>query len=235
VDLTFIEGMLPSLDLPWDDFWRALQKKAGYAVPDSVWAKLEPHENDWAFTTTLLSDLEQMETVLASLVEANAEGMTFREWTDTLDTRFEEAGWTSASDLPPSRLELIYRVQTSKAQAAAKWEWAQEGKDIFPYLMYSAIGDDRVREDHWALNGLVYAVDDPFWQSFYPPWDYNCRCDAISVSQDEVDENSWEVQNEPPEGVSPSDNFTGGPPDLDDVDDLQEQIDEKLQTLGANQ
>lgn len=235
MDLTFIEGMLPSLDLPWDDFWRALQQKAGYSIPADVWEQLAPHERDWAFTTTLLSDLEQMETVLASLVDANANGVPFGEWLDDLDKRFEEAGWTSASDLPPSRLELIYRVNTSKAQAAAKWQWAQEGKDIFPYLMYSAIDDGRVRDDHWALNGLVYPVDDPFWDSFYPPWDYNCRCDAIGVSPEEMDENGWDVQTEPPAGISPSADFTGGPPDLDDVDDLQDQIDDLLQTLGANQ
>ena len=44
--------------------------------------------------------------------------------------------------------------------------------------------DERTRDEHAALNGCVYPVDDPFWDAYYPPNDWNCRCDAEPTDSD---------------------------------------------------
>ena len=50
------------------------------------------------------------------------------------------------------------------------------------YQAYVPIHDARTRETHLALGKLgldgtgVFRRDDPFWDRFTPPWDYNCRC-----------------------------------------------------------
>lgn len=52
----------------------------------------------------------------------------------------------------------------------------------FPYSTYDAIHDDRVRPNHIALetHGIqgtnFYRNDDPVFNLFRPPWDYNDRC-----------------------------------------------------------
>lgn len=45
--------------------------------------------------------------------------------------------------------------------------------------------DERTRDSHRALNGIVRPVDDAFWKTYFPPNGWNCRCEAIQ-SDDKV-------------------------------------------------
>ncbi|MBR6060745.1 MAG: hypothetical protein IKP67_01610, partial [Spirochaetales bacterium] len=36
------------------------------------------------------------------------------------------------------------------------------------------------------MHGKVFRCDDPFWDSFYPPNGFNCRCDVIPLTDDEI-------------------------------------------------
>lgn len=86
--------------------------------------------------------------------------------------------------LSDSHIELVFRANVfsymSNAAHAALQD--QRSSDLFPYRLYQYTDDDRVRESHKLLgtSGLsgtaVYRADDPIWQEFRPPWDYNCRC-----------------------------------------------------------
>ena len=42
--------------------------------------------------------------------------------------------------------------------------------------------DASTRPEHAMLNELVYRYDDPFWQSFYPPNGWRCRCRVNALS-----------------------------------------------------
>ena len=58
----------------------------------------------------------------------------------------------------------------------------------FPYLQFSAIGDDRTPKTHLALERLgldgtaIYRRDDPFWRMFMPPLTDLCRCTVIPLT-----------------------------------------------------
>nr|DAN20558.1 MAG TPA: minor capsid component [Caudoviricetes sp.] len=62
------------------------------------------------------------------------------------------------------------------ATQASRWIDIQEGSDTHPYLEYVTADDKRVRENHRKLHGLIFPVDDVFWQQFYPPNGWGCRC-----------------------------------------------------------
>ena len=63
---------------------------------------------------------------------------------------------------------------------AVKWkEWEQDG-DRYD-LQYRTAGDDRVREEHAALDGTTLPPSDPFWDSYLPPNGWNCRCTTVQV------------------------------------------------------
>lgn len=41
-----------------------------------------------------------------------------------------------------------------------------------------------MRDEYAAYDGVTAPKDDPFWDSFYPPCDFNCRCDVVEVAGD---------------------------------------------------
>lgn len=97
-----------------------------------------------------------------------------------LGKEFEKLGLTPKS---PFQLETIFRTQASLAYSAGRWQ-ADQDPDIQEILWgykYVATGDDRVRPEHEALDGTTLPKDDPFWNRFFPPNGWNCRCQAISI------------------------------------------------------
>ena len=61
-------------------------------------------------------------------------------------------------------------------QMGARWQEYKDGEDEFPNLMYRTMEDDRVRPEHQALDGITLPLSDPFWNKYYPPNGWNCRC-----------------------------------------------------------
>lgn len=86
--------------------------------------------------------------------------------------------------LTPSHLETVYRTNIQAAFRDGRESVLRNPivSDVFPYQQYIATRDARVRHEHlWleslGLNGTsIYRRDDPIWNYFTPPWDYNCRC-----------------------------------------------------------
>jgi SPP1 gp7 family putative phage head morphogenesis protein len=109
-----------------------------------------------------------------------AEGVPTNKGVKVLSGKFEDLGLTPKSGF---QLETIYRTQSQIAYGAGRWE-ADQDPDIQEILWgyeYNTVGDDRVRPEHEALHGSKLPKDDPFWQSFWPPNGYNCRCVAIPL------------------------------------------------------
>ena len=80
-------------------------------------------------------------------------------------------------------LQAEYQTAVTAGQMAIKWQRIQRDKDLFPNLKYRTVGDERVREEHAALNGIIRPVDDPFWGSHYPPNGWRCRCDVVQTAE----------------------------------------------------
>jgi SPP1 gp7 family putative phage head morphogenesis protein len=76
-------------------------------------------------------------------------------------------------------LEAEYEFAVGSSQMAAKWN---DFADNDRYeLQYRTAGDNRVREEHAALNGTTLPKSDPFWSSYMPPNGWNCRCTVVEV------------------------------------------------------
>lgn len=81
-------------------------------------------------------------------------------------------------------LKTEYSTATQAGHMAQKWEDMQRNKELFPNLKYVTQGDDRVREEHEALHGVIAPIDDAFWSEHYPPNDWNCRCDVVQTAEE---------------------------------------------------
>lgn len=115
-----------------------------------------------------------------TLRELIAVGSTTGDAVKTLAQTMNGLGVTPSS---PHALETMFRTQAQVAYGAGRWI-ADQDPDIQEILWgytYVTVGDDRVREEHAALDGVTLPKDDPFWQRFFPPNGWNCRCQAIPV------------------------------------------------------
>lgn len=77
-------------------------------------------------------------------------------------------------------LRSEYNFVQASASMAAKWERFEEDGDRY-YLQYRTAGDDKVRPEHAALDRVTLPMSDPFWESYYPPNGWNCRCTVVQV------------------------------------------------------
>ena len=77
-------------------------------------------------------------------------------------------------------LHSEYNFVAASATMAAKWEQFAEDGDRY-YLQYRTAHDDKVRPEHAALDGVTLPMSDPFWETYYPPNGWNCRCSVVQV------------------------------------------------------
>lgn len=180
------------------------------------WQEMLDNEHDKAFTVAKMMDLDLLQTVQDSLSDAMEVGKDFKQWQEELTPRLQEAGWWGEQEIEnpqtgiketvqtgsASRLETIYRTNMQASYSAGQWQQIQEQKEIAPYLMYSAIDDDRVRPEHLAWNNLILPADDEFWDSHMPPNGWNCRCSVIQLSEDEIEEMGLEISSQAPKNAN---------------------------------
>lgn len=109
------------------------------------------------------------------------QGAHVAEAKQVLAYKFADHGIRATSK---SQLETIFRTQTQIAYASGKYKTERQDPDIEEILWgyrYVTTGDDRVRPTHWALEGVTLPKDHVFWEHFYPPNGWNCRCQAIPL------------------------------------------------------
>lgn len=88
-------------------------------------------------------------------------------------------------------LQAEYNMAVQSAQMASKWQDFEAHKD-FVNLQYRTAGDEKVREEHRALDGTTLPVEDPFWSEYLPPLGWNCRCTVVEVLKDKHPESNSE-------------------------------------------
>jgi len=77
-------------------------------------------------------------------------------------------------------LRTEYNFAIASAQGAARWADITAGGDDAE-IQYRTAGDDHVRVTHQILNGITLPATHPFWENYFPPNDWGCRCTAIQV------------------------------------------------------
>lgn len=86
-------------------------------------------------------------------------------------------------------LEAEYEFAVASSQAAA--QWANLGDRY--NLQYRTAQDERVRASHQVLADITLPKEDPFWNWFYPPNGWRCRCVAVEVLKGKYDESNSET------------------------------------------
>ncbi|MDO4693056.1 MAG: phage minor head protein [Eikenella sp.] len=173
----------------------------GYTVP-ADWPQRAQEAAAKAQTVAGLYRQDLVGELHQAMADAARQGKPFAAWRDDVAARFgakglqldqagdlvdTASGEVAGTGLTRARLETVYRTNMQSAFMAGRWQELQDNKAHMPYLQYTAVMDSRTRPRHRALHGLVYHIDDAFWDAFYPPNGYNCRCTVTAYSQRDLD------------------------------------------------
>lgn len=77
-------------------------------------------------------------------------------------------------------MQTEYQTAISTSIGASRFWEMQNNADTLPFWEYQTTGDDRVREAHRKLNGMIFKANDTIWNTIYPPNGWNCRCEVIA-------------------------------------------------------
>ncbi len=86
-------------------------------------------------------------------------------------------------------LRAEYNFVAASAEMAGKWEQFMRDGDRYN-LQYRTQRDDKVRPEHAALDRVTLPPSDSFWEEFYPPNGWNCRCTIVQVRKSKYPETS---------------------------------------------
>lgn len=131
-----------------------------------------------SFYISDLEKLREIEMVKRSLSNAITRGDSFETWRANVNIE-------GLKNLTNARLETVYRnnVNTVYNQST---RFNSVSSNVTPYLMYSAVGDERTRPEHAKLDGIVKRADSEFWDKYTGPWAYGCRCSVIPLSTEDA-------------------------------------------------
>lgn len=157
------------------------------------------HLNDQArakaFTVSGLSKLDQVTAVQQALAKVMDEGGTLVDFKAQISDIIKAQGWTGKK---AHRVDNIFRTNLQTAYMAGRYEQMQKTTRLRPYWRYLAVEDKRTRPSHTALDGKVYPADHDFWNSFYPPNGFRCRCTVQSLSERQVKKAGYQIETEMP-------------------------------------
>lgn len=130
-------------------------------------------ESDYIFSG--IKTFHELNEAFPSLLDENGNRKPFNQFLNDvqkIDSTYNKA-----------YLSAEYNHAQAAAEMAAKWEDFEEDGDEYN-LQYRTAGDDKVRPEHSALHGVTLPMSDPFWDEYYPPNGWNCRCTVVQVLKD---------------------------------------------------
>ena len=119
-----------------------------------------------------IKTFHELNEAFPSLLDSNGNRKTFEAFSN--DVRKIDKTYNS------NYLRAEYNFVQSSAEMAVKWERFSEDGDRYN-LQYRTANDSKVRPEHAALNGVTLPPSDPFWEEYYPPNGWNCRCTVVQV------------------------------------------------------
>ncbi|WP_443146941.1 phage portal protein family protein [Parabacteroides caeci] len=87
-----------------------------------------------------------------------------------------------------------YETAVLTAESASNYQRLVGQTKLFPYWEYKTVGDDKVRDEHQELDGLVLPANDPRWDKIFPPNGWKCRCFVVPLMAHEANGVDLEVE-----------------------------------------
>ena len=134
----------------------------------------------------------QQVRVMTEFINTKGELSTFNEFKALAGNVFTEYNETY--------LKAEYQTAISQSRSAREFfEYEYAGFELMEYVTQK---DSHVRHDHVILDGIKKPINDSFWNTFWPPNGWNCRCYVQPAEGEETQMNKGDLRN-----LKKSDNF----------------------------
>lgn len=183
------------------EYWKG---KAPVSAED--FKRMEAGARSRAFAVSGLARMDQVQTVQNALGKAITNGESLADFKGRIGGIIEQQGWTGKKAW---RVENIFRTNMQSAYMAGRFEQMKRVAKARPYWKLVAVRDRRTRQTHLAVDGLVFPHDHPFWDTWYPPNGFACRCVVVTLSKRQVKAQGLTVQTEMPDTIRVVDSATG--------------------------
>lgn len=159
--------------------------EAHAGVLDSGFSRVEMSEamrrrltrSDYIFSG--MKTFHELNEAFPSLLDENGNRKPFEQFLN--DVRKIDSTYNG------NYLRAEYNFVQSSAEMAARWEQFTGDGDRYN-LQYRTAADGKVRPTHAALHGVTLPITDPFWEEYYPPNGWNCRCTVVQVRKSKYPE-----------------------------------------------
>ena len=172
--ITYDPDLLQATVKPYID---GIAKGYGKTLADVDWdtpdAKTLQKLTENVFQFSASKDFHILSDMTAALKGADGKMRSFDDFraeVDKMNVKYNQ-NW----------LRTEYNQAVASSQCAARWTDFEKHSKSMPFLQYQAVMDGNTRAEHAALNGVIKRVDSDFWDKYYPPNGWGCRCEVIQL------------------------------------------------------
>jgi len=172
--ITYDPDLLQATVKPYLD---GIAKGYGKSLADVDWntpdAKTLQKLTENVFQFSASKDFHILSDMTAALKDSNGKMRSFDDFqaeVDKMNVKYNQ-NW----------LRTEYNQAVAASQNAARWTDFEKHSKTMPFLQYQAVMDQNTRAEHAALNGVIKRIDSDFWDKYYPPNGWGCRCEVIQL------------------------------------------------------
>lgn len=150
--------------------WLKVNKSTGNIAPEVIELQKNIYKFSGAKSTVVL---EQINQILQKQLPWNQFKNEVLKLNPLYNKNYLQAEWQTANQ---------------SAKHARDWLYYNENTKLYPNLAYRTQGDERVRDAHSLLNGIVAPINSDFWKTHYPPNGWRCRCYVVQTAETPTNE-----------------------------------------------
>lgn len=155
--------------------------------PTRVWTDAMHGDHDRDFVVAGVTDMTMLEELQAAIIGA---GYNRKSFASDFDRLVEKYGW-SYNGGREWRIRTIFETNIRTSYMAGRLRQMRDPDvvKVRPYWQYRH-AETRVpmspREEHVRWDNMVLAWDDPWWDVYFPPNDWQCSCGVRTLSRGDL-------------------------------------------------
>ena len=145
--------------------WTKVNKETGNISPEVVQMQRNLYKFSGAKSTVVLEEINQ-------ILQKQLPWKQFRDEVLKLNPKYNK-----------NYLQAEWQTANQSAKHAKDWLYYKDNSALYPNLAYRTQGDEKVRDAHALLNGVIAPINSDFWKSHYPPNGWRCRCFVVQTAE----------------------------------------------------